>query len=176
MKRKRARGDGFFAAADTKASQPRGRLLGQETGYSCVAACCRMLLLDYVAGAEDDYLVSESFLRAALATDFKGTAIVRIPEVLREKGMPITYHYRKDLTIDDLRESVESFPAIAMVRAKGDDDFHALIVEGVTDTSVNIRDPLPEGTGSAYSLSLALFLSAWINEKTGCGHAVAVLK
>lgn len=171
----RARGEGFFAAVDTLPYHPRGVLLGQETAYSCAAACCRMLLYDYVDGARDDYLSAESFLRAALATGFKGTTVAHIPEVLRERGMSASYQYRRDLTIDDLRRLVAHYPAIALVHATNS-DLHALIVEGVTDISVNIRDPLPEGRGAAYSLSRALFLAAWIDQETGGGKAVVVLE
>jgi hypothetical protein len=135
-----------------------------------------MLLLDYVDGARDDHFASESYLRAALKTNRKGSIVARIPGILRERGLPIRYGYRRDLTLDDLQESVEHFPAIALVSVKGSEDFHALIVERVDDRFVQIRDPLPEGVGSAYRLSLALFLSAWINKETGCGYAVVVLE
>lgn len=172
----RARGDGFFAAMETAPREPRGVLVGQHTGASCAAACCRMLLLDSLQGAEDSLLFSESFLRAALATNSRGTVIARIPEVLHEIGLPAMYHYRQDLVIGELQKAVKAIPAIALVRASGDDEFHALIVEGIKGQSVDIRDPLPEGIGSAYRISLALFLSVWAGKKSGCGRAIVVVE
>lgn len=172
----RARGEGFFAIFDTASYQPRGILLGQGTGYSCVAACCRMLLLDYVSGAEDDHLASESFLRQRLRTTHKGTSVAQVPDVLQERGLPISYGYRRDLTTDDLRRLVEQFPAIALVRVAGTSLAHALIVERVSEASVSIRDPLPESRGSAYEAPLQMFVAAWIDEKTGYGSAVVVVE
>ncbi len=172
----RARGEGFFAAVDTQPYQSHGILLGQETEYSCVAACCRMLLFDQVPGAENDYLVSESFLRTALQTNYRGSTVAQIPDVMRDHGSPLRYVYRKNLTIDDLQAAVEFFPAVALVSNREAGEYHAVIVDGVNDESVWIRDPLPESTGSAYSLAQAIFLTAWINESTNCGYAVVVLQ
>ncbi len=172
----RARGDGFFAVKETLPYQPRGVLLGQKSEDSCVAACCRMLLLDQSPDSIDDHNFSESFLRAALKTDREGTIISRAPKVLREFGLAREYAYRRNLIIDELRKAVLFGSAIAIMRMVDDGEAHALIVEEISDEFVMIRDPLPETDGSAYRVSLDLFLSHWLKRKTGRGVAVIALK
>ncbi len=173
---KRARGEGFFAAVDTLPYQPRGVLLGQETENSCVAACCRMLLLDQFPTMRQDYRYAESFLRTALATDEDGSPIAMIPEVLRQFGLAQRYIYRRDFTLEELRSQTVVHSVIAVVNAKSGEDLHALIVDAVWADAVAIRDPLPEGRGSAYRVSLTVFLPRWLDSQTGCGGAVTMLE
>lgn len=172
----RARGEGFFAAAATFPYQPRGVLLGQETGDSCVAACCRMLLLDQWPEAKNDYRFSESFLRAALETDRNGSLIGRIPEALRNFGLPQKYLYRRDLTIEDLQDAMQLGAAIAIMQDVSEEGLHALLIEGISAYSVAVRDPLPIGSGSAYEVSLPVFLARWHQRESGAGWAVIVLE
>lgn len=176
MKLKRARGEGFFAAVDTHPYQPRGILLGQETENSCVAACCRMLLLDQLASANQNYRYAESFLRSALATDEDGSSITIIPDVLRQFGLSQQYVYRRDFTLEKLRNQAAAHSVIAVIKAKSEDDLHAVIVDAVLADAAAIRDPLPEGRGSAYRISLGIFLPRWLDSQTGCGSVVTVLE
>lgn len=172
----RARGDGFFAAAETMPYQPRGILLGQETEDSCVAACCRMLLLDDLIDAQDNYVFSESFLRTALDTSEDGATISLIPAVLREFGAVKSYAYHKNLTLEDLQASIKLSPVIALIIAAAADEFHALIVEEIADDFIAVRDPLPVGVGSAYWVRLSLFLKHWLDQEAQCGLAVVELQ
>lgn len=172
----RARGNGFFAAADTTPYQPSGVILGQETEDSCVAACCRMLLLDHLPEARSDYRFSESFLRTALGTSRESAGISLIPTILRSLGLTEEYVYRRDLTIEELREYVNLHPVVTVIRAVVGETFHALIIEALEDNFIAVRDPLPVGAGSAYLVSLSLFSSRWLNLKTRRGAAVVIQK
>ncbi|MGH9831867.1 MAG: hypothetical protein ACREBD_29220 [Blastocatellia bacterium] len=176
MKRKRARGDGFFAAAETLPYWPRGVLLGQQTGDSCVAACCRMLLFDQFPELRNNYRYSESFFRTALGTDQEGSTISITPGVLQSFGLARTYVYRKDLVIEDLRNLVRLAPVIAIVEAGSVGRLHALVVDEISADLVAIRDPLVEIYGVAYKISLDSFLPHWLDLKTGCGSALTVLE
>ena len=173
MKRERARG--FFAAFETQAYLPSGCLLGQETPDSCAAACGRMLLMDYLADARGNYEFAESFLRDALKTGLRGTSLPRIAGALVKFGMPLPYVYRKELSLAEFARAVRRAPVISFIKAENDDDYHAVLVDRITDEAVYLRDPLPQGCGSAYRIALSVFLTYWLNPETQCGHAVAVV-
>lgn len=176
MKRRRARGEGFFAAADTQPYQPSGIVLGQETPDSCVAACCRMLLFDHLPVRRQDYRYAECFVRTALETDQNGGVITLIPETLRQFGLPDEYVFYRGLTVEKLRELAVAKPVIALVQPDPAGKLHALLVDLVSDREVALRDPLPIGYGTAYRLALPVFLTCWLRGETGCGLAVAVLE
>ncbi|MGH9832317.1 MAG: cysteine peptidase family C39 domain-containing protein [Blastocatellia bacterium] len=172
----KARGEGFFAAFDTAAYQPRGVLLGQATDDSCVAACVRMLLIDRFPERADDYRFSESFIRDVCRTGRDGSLVAGIPAVLQEMGIVTPYVFRADLTIDDLREAVAFGFAIASVRTSAPREVHVVIVEEVTEEDVVVRDPLPQSASAAYRVPLSLFLERWLSVKTQLGSAVVVIE
>ena len=173
---KRGRAKGFFAAFETGGYLPAGCLLGQETPDSCAAACCRMLLVDYLTNASGNYEFAESFLRDALKTSLKGTSLTIIADVLDDLGMPLRYVYREKLSLTELLRAVQRAPAVSFIKAENDDDYHAVLVDRITDEAVYLRDPLPTGRGTAYRIALSLFLTYWLTPGTQCGHAVAVLR
>ncbi|MGH9844887.1 MAG: hypothetical protein ACREEM_39730 [Blastocatellia bacterium] len=150
-------------------------MLGQATDDSCVPACVRMLLLDNFPEKAGDYLFSESFLRMDFETEREGSVITRIPEVLRQRGLTRPYLYQTDLAVDDLRGSLARGFAIAIVRTLLPREAHAVIVEELTDDEVAVRDPLPQGKGSAYRIPLTEFLHFWLSAETQCGSAVVVV-
>ena len=175
LRRKRLRG-GCFAATPTDPYHPRGTLFGQMQKASCVAACCRMLLFDYVPDVGEDLSFSESSLRNALQTTDQGTSASLIEKVMRAYGLTLSYRYRRDLTIAQLQATTAAYPAIAIVKTPDDLGVHALLIDDVNAARVLIRDPLPVCEGSAYALPLPVFLSAWLDPKTGRGKAVIVLE
>jgi hypothetical protein len=132
----KARGYGFFAAFDTKPYEPRGVLLGQATDDSCGAACVRMLLLDESPDIADDHRFSESFLRGALETTDKGSAIAGVPAVLQEMGSARPYVYRTDVTLDELRIATRLGAAIAILRTILPESGHVVLIEEVMDDRV----------------------------------------
>ena len=140
---KRARGEGYFRFTDTQPHLPRGVLLGQGNSDSCVPACTRMLLFDYLPSAIDDLNFSEAALRFVFHTDEQGSIIARIPEVLRASGIKKSFAYRTDLTIEQLRASLQQGDAIVVLRTPG--NIHVVVVEQITENVVAIRDPLPPG-------------------------------
>jgi len=166
----KARGDGFFSAAETHPYLPRGVLLGQSTEYSCVPACTRMLILDHVPAARHDPNLSETFLRTQFQTDKEGSVIASIPAILRANGVELLYVYQSDLTFEQLRRALTYGDAIAVLRDL--QNIHVVIVEQITDDAVALRDPLPPGTGSAYWVALNVFLAAW--QTTGLGSAIVL--
>ncbi len=172
----KARGEGFFAAFNTRPYQPRGALLGQATDDSCVPACMRMLLLDNLPHLESDHRFSESFLRDALETTDEGSVVARIPAVLQEIGVVRPYAFRADLTLSGLRGSVQSGAAVVVLRTISPESAHVILVEEITDEVVALRDPLPLGVGSAYTVGLQEFASAWYRRNSDVGCAVIVLK
>lgn len=171
----KARGEGFFAAVETRPYQPRGVLLGQATDDSCVPACARMLLFDQYTERASAYAFSESFLRGACATGRAGSVIARVPEILRQSGLRLPYHYRTDLTLAELQAAITRAFAIAVVRSQLPRAAHVVIVEEMTADDIAIRDPLPRGRGSAYRVPLAAFEASWLSGQTGLGSAVIVI-
>lgn len=172
----KAGGEGFFATADTYSYQPRGILIGQATEESCVPACVRMMLLDEFPFLHGDYRVSESFLRNALETTRKGSSVANVPAVLHAMGATKSYIYRADLTLPELQKTAESYAAMAVLRTTFPQSAHVVLVEQVTETMVAMRDPLPLGQGSAYTVALPEFLKAWTNAASHIGCAVIVLE
>jgi ABC-type bacteriocin/lantibiotic exporter with double-glycine peptidase domain len=175
MKRQRVRG-GIFAANSTAPYLPRGVLLGQQRPESCVPACCRMLLFDFLPDARGDHHYSESSLRSTFHTNEQGSSLAMIVDVLRSNSIPLPYRYSHDVTAQHLQAATRTHPAVVIVRKRGYPGGHALIVDGMDEASVLLRDPLPESEGSAYALPLSDFLLAWLNPQSGCGTAVLVLE
>jgi hypothetical protein len=119
---------------------------GQMQDYSCVAASCRM-----VAGEGP-----EAYWRTAVNTvddagGAGGATLQDAASALTDAGHPSVY--RAGLSVDDLAGS--GGPSI--VSGNG----HALVVDRVSGGQVFIRDPLPGGAGSSYTVSVADFTEWW---------------
>lgn len=165
--RNRLKGEGAFASAKTYPYQPKGSVEGQRTDHSCIAASCRMLLQDH---GKD---VVELHLREALKTDELGALISDAPPVLQQFGLPRPYTYRDDLAMADLQEATKRGAAIVFLKVPKL-GAHALLVDGIGDDLVLIRDSLPIGRGAAYKVSAKDFQKAWLHKKTGLGRAAVV--
>lgn len=151
----RARGDGFFVGSETTARVAAGEVVGQLTKDSCVAAACRMLLRDEGLDAP------EAYLRLALKTTPRGADVSRAPEVLRQFGARRPYAFRSDLSWAELLRAVERGAAAAVVTAPGSpDEAHLVLVDGVEEDGVLVRNSLPEGCGSVYRVAAEVFLQA----------------
>ena len=172
MKKEKAKGKArgwFFAAKETFPYQPNGKLLGQGNESSCVAACVRMLLAD--EGSEQP----EAFIRQALKAE-DGAFLSALPETLKSFGSGRAFQYRRDLTEQELRAAASRGVVVAYVSPVGKDAGHALLLDGITDDGVLIRDPLPENQGTAYRVSLADFLEVWLNPQNNLGRAVFLVE
>lgn len=172
----KAGGEGFFATVDTQPYQPRGILIGQVTDDSCVPACVRMMLLDEFPFLRDDYRLSESFLRNALETTRKGSSVANAPAVLLEMGATKSYSYRSNLTMPELRKAASRHAVMAVLRTTFPLSAHVVLVEDIAETNVAVRDPLPLGQGSAYTVALSEFTKAWMSVTNNFGRAVIVLE
>lgn len=135
-----------------------------------------MILFDHFPSHRDDHRYAESALRAALDIDEEGAVIRKIPELLRVCGLAMDFRYEATLTVDDLRQALQQGTAIAIVRKTPLDDAHALLLDKLVVDEVFIRDPLPQGTGSTYAVSLPTFLTVWQNSQTGKGKAVVMIQ
>jgi ABC-type bacteriocin/lantibiotic exporter with double-glycine peptidase domain len=164
---------GFFSFAETIPYQPRGVLIGQQTADSCVPACIRMVIFDQFPEKRDDYQSSESFLRTALHTDFRGTSLLKVPEIFLQLGISLRYEYCT-CSVEELKNSLQNAVALARVTKSNPKEGHLLLVEKFTDDYVAIRDPLPEGEGSAYLVPIDAFLKVWQSEITSLGQAILV--
>lgn len=172
-KGKRKAKGGFFATQETLPYTPAGKLCGQETAESCVPACTRMLILDFVPQAEHQIAYSESFLRQVYKTGKRGSSLRKIPEVLHEAGMP-GYVYRKDLPLDELQRAVQKSAVIVRLSGQTLEDGHVVIVDEISEDFVAVRDPLPIGQGTTYRVRLDRFLMAWQAKENGLGQAVVL--
>ena len=159
----------FFAEAEIFAYRTPGLLFGQVAQDSCVAACCRMILGDHGIS------IAESYLRDALQLD-EGSYVSLLPALLRGFGLATDYVYRNDLTLAELTTATWQDAAVAFVKTPNSVGGHALVVDGIADGLVKIRDPLPQGHGKAYSVTTEVFLKFWLRPKTNRGLAVIVLE
>lgn len=170
----RARGDGFFAKANTLPYRPQGSVIGQIHEDSCVAACCRMWLTDQ--GVEE----SEVNIRAVLETRGLGTNLSRVPAAVQQLGAMAQYEFRDDLSAADLRQALSSGSVMVFLKESARvGDGHSLLVEAIEDEEwAAVRDPWPPGYGSAYKVGLDVFLRSWLlpNFELGrdAGRAVVI--
>ncbi len=164
----KAIGKGVFAAHETFSYHPRGILFGQLKEESCAAAVCRMLLRD------DGIDIPEAYLRIVLQTDERGTLLTNIAPALKRMGIKKVYELRKLETVAELREKANQNPAVVVVKASEDGDFHTVIADKISEEFLFIRDPLPTGTGAAYKIRIEDFLPMWIQKTLGKGFAIVV--
>lgn len=156
----------FFSEEATISVIVRGIVIGQLQDDSCLAACARML------AADKNIQIPESHLRELLKID-DGGYLSDLPQILQQIGISAQYHYRRDLTIEELRRSLISGDAIVYLENK--EKFgHAVVVENITDMYVILRDPLPAGEGRGYQVRLDTFLEFWLIDSVR-GRAVFVV-
>lgn len=111
----------------------------QETTYSCVAACLRMVL----AGLGLD-LTEERLRELCDCSPLFGTEALRAVEAARGLGFAGTAKYT--LRYDELRGLVEGgrFPVayISLEAIGGTEESHAVVVVEADDDAVRVYDPL----------------------------------
>lgn len=90
----------------------------------------------------------------------EGTALSNSIPALKQYG--VSASYKPNLSIEELRAATSNNrSAIVNVNTVISGGVHAIVVDGIEDNLVLIRDPLPEGVGSAYKLPLETFQTAW---------------
>jgi RHS repeat-associated protein len=137
---------------------PSDRMLGQELPMSCGAACARQLLRD--RGID----VAESNIRdLAKYTERYGTEPSTLRDALNELH-PSGQFKGGGVSPDDL-DVLKNGSFIA--RLKSPNGSHFVIVDGVKDGKVFIRDPWPlngvtgNGSGTEGEMSLSKFMDYW---------------
>lgn len=160
-------GEGVFATEETLPYAPPGKVVGQMKPDSCVAATCRMVIYD---SSSND--IPESYLRdATKVVEDEGTFLRDAVEALAYFGVPA--RYESSVSLEELKAVTENGPAIVSVATPTTGGRHALIVNGFEDDYALIRDPLPEGQGSAYKVNTEVFMRAW-TKGNATGQAVII--
>jgi filamentous hemagglutinin len=131
------------------------KLFAQSHGGSCVAAAVRMFINDH------DYDQPEAYIRGACKVDaLDGGHIADVPQGLRDLEFPRATRYDANMALAELRYHVGSNPAIVGLKLEKYGS-HALVVDEFAGDTVRLRDPLPVGAGSTYSVQLGDFTQAW---------------
>lgn len=134
----------------------------QETRFSCVPACLRIVLLSF--GVD----IPETELRAHCDSTILGTNALRAVDAARQLGFTATGKYT--LTLDELlgliAEGQYPIVFVSLLPIDARDDFHALVVIECRQEGVLVLDPL---TGERL-IPLASFSAAW-----GMRHNLAIL-
>ena len=134
----------------------------QETRFSCVPACLRMVLLSF--GID----ITEGELRVRCDSTILGTNALRAVDAARQLGFVATGKFT--LTPDELKSLVAAgrfpivFVSIRPIDAR--DDLHALVVTEFRQHDVLVLDPL----SGERAISSPTFNAAW-----GMRHNLAIL-
>ena len=125
----------------------------QETPYSCVPACVRMVLASF--GRE----LSEAVLHVLCDCTPFGTVALKVVDTVRQLGFPATGKHT--LSLDELAAQARRglFPIVFvnMLPIDGITDGYALVVVRIDQTDIAVYDPL---RGERH-LPRATFVSAW---------------
>jgi ABC-type bacteriocin/lantibiotic exporter with double-glycine peptidase domain len=153
----------FFEAADQKSYNSLFAVIGQNNKDSCVAATIKMWLHDI------GIKLPESYISAALETQ-GGAYLSKVPELLAEFGFPTNLVWKNNLSFPEFKELSAQHQAIVPIKLRGANFGHAVIVDGIIDNEVMIRDSLPVGQGKSYAVSVEKFKEVWLRENnTGSG-------
>lgn len=129
------------------------RFYKQETNYSCVVACLRMVLSGY--GIE----MSEAELRERCDCTPDGTTALNAMDAARDLGLKGSRKY--NLELDQLIAEVQTgaYPIVwvNLLPIDGVKEPHAFVVTSVDENSVSILDPLR----GERNLPTAEFIAAW---------------
>jgi hypothetical protein len=125
-------------------------LVDQMEGGSCVGSCGKMLLAD--KGID----IPEAYIRNMLGIDASGTSVRNLQKLVDEMPELSGATVRANAAVSDVVELAANGP-VAVNITHSTYGSHAVIVDGIQDGRVLIRDPLPEGLGSSYSMDLADF-------------------
>lgn len=126
--------------------------IGQLTNDSCVPTSLEMILKDL--GKEQPNF----YIKGAL--DFDGGAYVRdIPSALEKLGVENKAEYSKTRTITEIQKELDNGNS-AIASVNDGQGGHAVVIDRIENGNVVIRDPLPVGQGSSYSVPIEFFENA----------------
>jgi ABC-type bacteriocin/lantibiotic exporter with double-glycine peptidase domain len=131
----------------------RPPLYRQETPYSCVPACLRMVLSSL--GHE----VTEASVRAVCDCTVFGTEALKAVDAMRQCGFPGTT--KQTCTLEELRAQLHGgqWPIVFLntLPITGERNAHAVVAIEVESVQVTVYDPLD----GERVLPQATFLTAW---------------
>ena len=136
----------IFEAGDIQLNQytSEHHIYGQSEDYTCVATSLRMILADKGIYREENELAN------TLGTTTYGASIMRIPNALSDMGINTKAVAKVGINLNEISNSKN--PTIVSVHIPGK-GAHAVIVDKIENGQVYIRDPLPKGVGTSYSIS-----------------------
>jgi hypothetical protein len=145
--------DGGFPKEQRLPYEPKGALIRQIYQESCVASSSRMILSD------GGLARPEAYVRAVADVDCEeGGYLSNIPKALSILGLTTAYRYEAGLTLEQLEAAVaHEKSGIVSINSPVGRRPHAIVVDGITDGMVLIRDPL----GEAYKVTIEDFLCLW---------------
>jgi filamentous hemagglutinin len=110
---------------------------------------------------DHDYDQPEAYIRQYCRVDaLDGGHIADVSAGLKELEFPKPTLYEAHMALPVLRRHVGTSPAIVGVKLDGYGS-HALVVDEFAGDTVRLRDPLPVGAGSTYSVQIGDFTQAW---------------
>ncbi|XZF16151.1 SpvB/TcaC N-terminal domain-containing protein [Chitinophagaceae bacterium MMS25-I14] len=127
-------------------------LRGQATSNTCVPTSLDMVLRDF--GIE----MPSYELEGALNHDRNGALVRDIPKAIQELGVDLNAEY-KAMSISEMQEALNSGNRVIGSVNDGRGG-HAVVIDAISDGSVTVRDPLPVGQGSVYSVPIEVFSRA----------------
>ncbi|MDQ2717144.1 MAG: cysteine peptidase family C39 domain-containing protein [Chloroflexota bacterium] len=144
---------GIFPEDQRLPYDPSGSYYKQLQPGSCIASCDRMILSD--AGID----LPEAYIRDAANIDANdGGLLSDNPDALQSLGLPTQYTFEQNVSIDELTTATNGGrPAIASISTGVPGGAHAVVIDGVENGEVLIRDPL----GESYKVSIENFLKLW---------------
>jgi len=129
--------------------------LQQETEYTCLPACIRMVF---------SYLgkdISEKKIASACHTTNAGTKLKDAVQAARHFGYEVTQI--QDGLLEDLFQSINNFKPVIVILglehlSYGDFGTHSVVVTGFKEDHILIIEPL---TGKEKQINILDFLKAW---------------
>lgn len=143
---------GGFPEGQRLPYDPPGEVFEQNYDGSCLAACCKMVLSD------DGIVQPEAYIRTAADVDAQqGGYLSNAPDALDALGSPNSYTYETDMTLNQLEDATAGGKSAIVSMNLPQGGLHAIVVDGVEDGMVLIRDP----AGEAYKVTIEDFLKLW---------------
>jgi ABC-type bacteriocin/lantibiotic exporter with double-glycine peptidase domain len=141
-------------ALDVEEYSSAGKLFGQETANTCVAASCRMVLDDLGVTA------SESQIASTLPINIDGVGIQHVPSALEKFGVEGAKFNAGSQIVDLEQALANGNKVIAGTNIPGMGP-HAMVVDAIQDGKVFLRNPSPVGIGDSLGLKIKDFQDIW---------------
>ena len=142
-------------------------LQGQHGPSDCALTSLEMILRDFDIEPPAPFDLAQAMNYDPIG----GARIFDIPNALEQLGIDGINVESGPMTIDQLKSSIDGGDK-AIVSVNNGQGAHAVIVDGINNGNVTIRDPLPIGEGSTYTVPQSVFESSWGRFEGGNGKVV----